>query len=329
VATFTIAVSGTEPISIQWQQDNAGDNNFVDMVGETDRSLTVDDSSVNQYRANVSNACGAQTSDVVRVVEQPSVCKVYECDAFLNAALNSGSQALWLATDGTNYTNEEQIAAVRKIGGLRSVFSTGGGGPDLLSGDACQPENSLNLGGGGGGGSLFGTGHQYGGTGFSGSWASLVSHKAATSNGAYTPIQFVYDSGNSVQTTIQYQTGNNVRLVLDGASTVQEEILVDVIPNLNVPHLLFFEQDWDNATWTLTINGIVTASGTIDNTDLVGGPAGEIQVGNSSSDNNGSQSFMMFWGSGTIPAADKAALIDGWERNKATYVDPNPNCVPP
>jgi hypothetical protein len=35
----------------------------------------------------------------------------------------------------------------------------------------------------------------------------------------------------------------------------------------------------------------------------------------------------MFWGSGTIPAADKAALIDGWERNKATYVDPNPNCV--
>ena len=68
MATFTIATSGTEPISIQWQQDTAGDGIFADMVGETAETLTVDDSSVNHYRANISNACGAQTSDVVQIV---------------------------------------------------------------------------------------------------------------------------------------------------------------------------------------------------------------------------------------------------------------------
>ena len=85
MATFTIATSGTEPITIQWQQDTAGDGIFADMVGETGTTLTVDDGSVNSYRANVSNACGAATSNIVMVTTGPT-CKIYECDALEGAA---------------------------------------------------------------------------------------------------------------------------------------------------------------------------------------------------------------------------------------------------
>ena len=70
MATFTIATSGTDPITIQSQQDTAGDGIFADKVGETGTNLTVDDGSVNSYRANVSIACGAETSNVVQVVTQ-------------------------------------------------------------------------------------------------------------------------------------------------------------------------------------------------------------------------------------------------------------------
>jgi hypothetical protein len=77
MATFTIEVSGTEPVSIQWEEDTAGDGNFSAMSGETSNTLTVDDGSVNHYRAQVSNACGAETSNVVRVL-QAYVCDVLE-----------------------------------------------------------------------------------------------------------------------------------------------------------------------------------------------------------------------------------------------------------
>jgi hypothetical protein len=70
MATFTVEATGSEPISYQWEEDNAGDNNFVDMVGETSNSITVPNTSTNQYRVQLSNACGTATSNVVSIVTQ-------------------------------------------------------------------------------------------------------------------------------------------------------------------------------------------------------------------------------------------------------------------
>ena len=314
MATFTVQAAGTAPITYQWQESAAETGPWVDMVGETSRSLTVDDTSTQFYRAVVTNDCGSVISDVVEVIND---LPTYECDAFEKAALNSSSQAYWPANDGQFLSNEEELNAVRKIGNLRSVFSNSVNGPSTIP-DACDPETSLSLGGGGGGGSMYGVNHVYGGSGFNGSFAAAVIHRTETSNGSWSPVLMVYDLNNGTQTSVQYLDSNDMRIVFD-TSSVETIDLIDVAPNLNVPHLLFFEQDFDAALWAVTIDGIVVGSGTISNPSLGGTPVGELQMGTATTGNTGSQSYIQFWGEGTIPAADKAALIDGWERNKADY----------
>jgi hypothetical protein len=65
--TFTVTATGTEPITYQWQEDNAGDNNFVNIDGANANTYLAPEDSVNQYRVIVTNECGEETSEIVSV----------------------------------------------------------------------------------------------------------------------------------------------------------------------------------------------------------------------------------------------------------------------
>ena len=67
-ATFTVKVTGTEPLSYQWQQSTDNGNSWTDIASETNATYTTGkttmDMSGTQYRCVVSNSVGSVTSNV-------------------------------------------------------------------------------------------------------------------------------------------------------------------------------------------------------------------------------------------------------------------------
>lgn len=68
-ATFAVKVTGTEPLSYQWQQSTDNGNSWTDIAGETNATYTTGkttmDMSGTQYRCVVSNSAGSIISDAV------------------------------------------------------------------------------------------------------------------------------------------------------------------------------------------------------------------------------------------------------------------------
>ena len=68
-ATFTVKVTGTEPLSYRWQQSTDNGNSWTDIAGETNATYTTGkttmDMSGTQYRCVVSNSAGSIISDAV------------------------------------------------------------------------------------------------------------------------------------------------------------------------------------------------------------------------------------------------------------------------
>ena len=67
-ADFSIAVTGTAPVAIQWQQFNGGTLMWDDLAGQNATTLTISNIQTsdngNQYRAVITNVCNSTTSDV-------------------------------------------------------------------------------------------------------------------------------------------------------------------------------------------------------------------------------------------------------------------------
>jgi hypothetical protein len=68
-ATFTVKVTGTEPLSYQWQQSTDSGQSWTDIGGATDATYTTEATTTSmngyQYRCVVSNSAGSITSDSV------------------------------------------------------------------------------------------------------------------------------------------------------------------------------------------------------------------------------------------------------------------------
>ncbi|WP_306531215.1 InlB B-repeat-containing protein, partial [Anaerotignum lactatifermentans] len=75
-ATFTIVVTGTEPLSYQWQQSTDKGSGWMDITGETNASYTIATTTTDmndwQYRCVVKNSIDEVTSDAAKLTVQKS-----------------------------------------------------------------------------------------------------------------------------------------------------------------------------------------------------------------------------------------------------------------
>lgn len=74
-ATFTVKVTGTEPLSYQWQQSTDNGQSWTDITGETNATYTIAtttmDMSGTQYRCVVKNSIDVVTSDAATLTVSP------------------------------------------------------------------------------------------------------------------------------------------------------------------------------------------------------------------------------------------------------------------
>ena len=78
-ATFTVRVTGTEPLSYQWQQNMNG-SGWADITGETNATYTTGKTTMDmngtQYRCVVSNSAGSVISDAATLTVQKSTTPI-------------------------------------------------------------------------------------------------------------------------------------------------------------------------------------------------------------------------------------------------------------
>ena len=78
-ATFTVRVTGTEPLSYQWQQNMNG-SGWTDITGETNATYTTGKTTMDmngtQYRCVVSNSAGSVISDAATLTVQKSTTPI-------------------------------------------------------------------------------------------------------------------------------------------------------------------------------------------------------------------------------------------------------------
>lgn len=78
-ATFTVKVTGTEPLSYQWQQSTDNGNSWTDIAGETNATYTTGkttmDKSGTQYRCVIKNSIDEVTSDAALLTVKHNLVK--------------------------------------------------------------------------------------------------------------------------------------------------------------------------------------------------------------------------------------------------------------
>ena len=78
-ATFNVKVTGTEPLSYQWQQSTDNDQSWTDITGETNATYTIAtatmDMSGTQYRCVVKNSIDEVTSDAALLTVKHNLVK--------------------------------------------------------------------------------------------------------------------------------------------------------------------------------------------------------------------------------------------------------------
>lgn len=133
-ATFTVAATGTEPLSYQWQQNMNG-SGWTDITGETDTTYTTEKTTMDmngtQYRCVVSNSAGSVQSDAATLTVNAATVSV--TGVTLNPAslsLFTGDIATLTATvEPSNATNKNvtwssdkpEVATVNENGNVTAI----------------------------------------------------------------------------------------------------------------------------------------------------------------------------------------------------------------
>ncbi len=140
VVNFTVVVSGSSPLSYQWQKNAVKLNNGGHYSACTTASLSVsgvDSSDVASYRCVVTNAYGSVTSSVATLI-LGTPCSA---PVLLNASFEGTTNALGVGTNWVGYQRAPNPTTVWKV--LTSSPPTGGG---------TQYQQIANTSGSGGGG---------------------------------------------------------------------------------------------------------------------------------------------------------------------------------
>ncbi|MEK9137388.1 MAG: immunoglobulin domain-containing protein, partial [Bacteroidota bacterium] len=143
-ATFSVTVSGTLPLSYQWQKNN------VDIAGATSASHTTPATTLGDngatFRCVVSNSQGTVTSNAATLTVNPAPSSGIVSDDFSAAALNT---SLWTFTNpGTPSTLS--LVGTGTSDALLSIAVPGGSAHDVWTGSnnaprIMQPANNTDL----------------------------------------------------------------------------------------------------------------------------------------------------------------------------------------
>jgi hypothetical protein len=144
------------------------------------------------------------------------------------------------------------------------------------------------------------------------------------SGGDHTALQGVYNSNNTIQVSIQYRNDGLIDILWETSDFGAVRYESVARPSHGVEHAIAYSQDYDAGTWSLYIDWVEVDSGALPSAALTGTPTGEIQ-GLLGSGDDYDMSHWSYWNH-KISASEVASLRDGWLRNDATYVDPDPNC---
>ncbi|MGC4074739.1 MAG: immunoglobulin domain-containing protein [Nibricoccus sp.] len=127
--SFTVAASGTAPLTYQWQKDSSG--SFATIAGATSSTLTITAAqwpNAAGYRVIVTNSTGSATSSTATLTLSQPGFAVTAPDGFASAVTGGGSVTATLVTTASALKTaaESTSPAVITVSGILNLSSVGG-----------------------------------------------------------------------------------------------------------------------------------------------------------------------------------------------------------